>query len=77
LWFKKVNPEVSQEIFVVFKRRRGAIAFWIRFVLGWIRCLGFVMFAGCGCLRRYLSLLRLETARKGKSSSSICPNLTE
>jgi hypothetical protein len=28
------------------KRRRGAIAFWVKLVLGWICCLGFGLFAG-------------------------------
>jgi hypothetical protein len=34
-------------------------------VLGCFFNLGFGLFAGCGCVRRYLGLLRLETAGNG------------
>ena len=36
-----------------------------KLVLGCFLLLGLGLFAGCGCKRRYLSLLRLGTAGKG------------
>jgi hypothetical protein len=51
--------------FVFKRRRRVAIAFWDKLVLGCFCRLGFEVFAGCGYVRRYSGLLRRVTVGNG------------
>jgi hypothetical protein len=70
----KMQADLSGIFWTVCKRRRrGAIAFLDKLVLGSFCLLGFGLFAGCGCVRCYLDLERLETAGNGSKRVILLP----
>jgi hypothetical protein len=56
---------LSRNIFCLQRRRRLAIAFFDKLVLGSFCLLGLELFVACGCKSRYSSLLRRKTAENG------------